>query len=41
MLIGVGFAGPVFENAHRDRVSVRVFIGVSVRVRYECLRCTV
>jgi hypothetical protein len=25
------FAGPVFEDAHRDRVCVRVFIGVSAR----------
>ena len=26
-----GFAGSVFEDAHRDRICVRVFIGVSVR----------
>ncbi len=30
-LISPGFAGPVFEDAHRGRVCVRVFIGVSAR----------
>ena len=27
--ISLGFAGPVFEDAHRGRVCVRAFIGVS------------
>jgi hypothetical protein len=26
----IGFVGPVFEGAHRGRVCVRVFTGVSV-----------
>jgi hypothetical protein len=30
-----------FGGAHRDRVCVRVFIGVSVRACCERLRCTV
>jgi hypothetical protein len=30
-----------FEGAHRGRVCVRVFIGLSVRECCECLRCTV
>jgi hypothetical protein len=30
-----------FGGAHRDRVSIRVFIGVSVRACCECLRSTV
>jgi hypothetical protein len=30
-----------FEGAHRGRVCVRVFIGVSVCACCECLRCTV
>jgi hypothetical protein len=30
-----------FGGAHRGRVCVRVFIGVSVRACYERLRCTV
>nr|BAD36319.1 unknown protein [Oryza sativa Japonica Group] len=29
--ISPGFAGPVFEDAYRGRVCVRVFIGVSAR----------
>ncbi len=29
--ISLGFASPVFEDAHRGRVCVRVFIGVSAR----------
>ena len=29
--ISPGFAGPVFEDAHRGRVYVRMFIGVSAR----------
>ena len=29
--ISPGFAGPVFEDAHRGRVCVRAFIGVSAR----------
>ena len=29
--ISPGFAGPVFEHAHRSRVCVRAFIGVSAR----------
>jgi hypothetical protein len=36
------FAGArSFGGAHRGRVCVRVFIGVSVRVCCERLRCTV
>ena len=27
-----GFAGPVFEDAYRGKVCVRVFIGMSARV---------
>jgi hypothetical protein len=30
--ISPGFAGPVFEHAHRSRVCVRAFIEVSARV---------
>jgi hypothetical protein len=30
-----------FRGTHRGRVCVRVFIGVSVRLRCERLRCTV
>ena len=33
--------GSVFKDAHRGRVCVRVFIGVSVRAYCERLRCTV
>jgi hypothetical protein len=29
-----------FGGAHRGRICVRVFIGVSVRACCECLRCT-
>jgi hypothetical protein len=32
--ISLGFAGPVFEDAHRGRVCVRVFIGVGARALY-------
>jgi hypothetical protein len=38
VLIEVGFA---YVYAHRGRVCVRVFIGVSVRACCERLRCTV
>ncbi len=30
--ISLEFAGPVFEDAHRGRVCVRVFLGVSACV---------
>ena len=32
-----GFAGSVFEDAHKGRICVRMFIGVRVCVRCECL----
>ena len=40
--ISPGFAGPVFEDAHRGRVCVRVFIGVSVHaLRVSALCCEI
>jgi hypothetical protein len=44
--VQVDFRGQAFANlggftgAHRSRICVRVFIGVSVRACCECLRCT-